>query len=195
MHDRRRGKHKEPEMARGRYEYHGYHDYHEDFAPYVSMAQRTREADKKIAELRKKGKTIDPVRLEGRAIARTFWGKAWCENLEAYSDFVNRLPRGRSYVRSGTVIDLQIAKGRVTAMVSGSKVYTVSIGIVKLETQRWNGIVASCSSEIGSLGGLLQGRFSQPVMEAITSKDRGMFPAPKQITMDCSCPDGARMCK
>ena len=179
-------------MARRRY---GNNSYYENFAPYVSSAQRLNDSDRKIAALRKQGKTLDPVRLEGTTIARTFWGKAWCKNLEAYSDAANRLPRGRSYVRSGAVIDLQIAKGRVTAMVNGSRLYTVSIGIRKLEPERWSGIVESCAAAIGSLVELLQGRFPESVMQTITSKERGVFPAPRQITMDCSCPDGATMCK
>jgi uncharacterized Zn finger protein len=49
--------------------------------------------------------------------------EAWCENLERYSDFQNRLPRGRTYLRNGSVIDLQIASGEVKALVCGSSVY------------------------------------------------------------------------
>src|SRR5450759_1193968 len=101
----------------------GYGGYYDGWAPYVSVAERRKKAAKKVAALQKKGKTISPVQIEGRTIARTFWGKAWCDNLEAYSDFSNRLPRGRSYVRNGSVIDLQITKGEIIAMVSGSSIY------------------------------------------------------------------------
>ena len=173
----------------------GFGGYYGGWAPYVSVAERRKQAAKKVAALQKKGKKISPVQIEGRVIARTFWGKAWCDNLEAYSDFDNRLPRGRSYVRNGSVIDLQISKGEIVAMVSGSSIYTVKIAIRALEKPRWKTIIGHCSGQIDSLVELLQGKFSRGVMEIITCKERGLFPAPKQISMDCSCPDGAVMCK
>src|ERR1700745_782955 len=91
-----------------------------EWRPYVSVAQRQAKAMRKIAQLKKKGCVVSPVEIEGRGIAATFWGKAWCENLELYSDYANRLPRGRTYLRNGSVIDLQIAFGEVKALVSGS---------------------------------------------------------------------------
>jgi len=84
----------------------GYYDW--GWRPRVSMAERKLQAQRKIQQLRKKGHAVSPVNIQGRAIATTFWGKAWCENLERYSDFANRLPRGRTYARNGSVIDLQI---------------------------------------------------------------------------------------
>ena len=172
-----------------------YGGYYDGWAPYVSAAERRGKAAKKVAALKKKGQMISPVQIEGRAIARTFWGKAWCANLEAYSDFSNRLPRGRTYVRNGSVIDLQITQGEITAMVSGSSIYTVNIAIRALERPRWKALLGHCSGQIDSLVELLQGKFSRGVMEIITCKERGLFPAPKHIVMDCSCPDGAVMCK
>ena len=165
------------------------------WAPYVSVGARRKQAAKKIAALQKKGKSISPIRIEGRSIAKTFWGKAWCSNLEAYSDFSNRLPRGRTYVRNGSVIDLQTGKGEITALVSGSSIYTVTVAIRPLERARWKALIEVCSGQIDSLVELLQGKFARGVMEIITCKQRGLFPSPKQISMDCSCPDGAIMCK
>jgi uncharacterized Zn finger protein len=173
----------------------GYGGYYDGWAPYVSAAERRNKAAIKVAALRKKGQVVSPVQIDGRAIARTFWGKAWCANLEAYSDFSNRLPRGRTYVRNGSVIDLQIAPGEITALVCGSSIYKVKIEIRALEKPRWKELLGHCSGQIDSLVELLQGKFSRGVMEIITSKERGLFPAPRQIAMDCSCPDGAVMCK
>ena len=172
-----------------------YDEYYGGFAPYVTVAERRRMAARKIAALRKNGQAVNPVLIEGRTIARTFWGKAWCANLEAYSDFSNRLPRGRAYVRNGSVIDLQIAKGEISALVSGSSIYAVKISIRALERSRWQAVLGHCSGQIDSLVELLQGTFSRAVMEIITCRERGLFPAPKQIALDCSCPDGAVMCK
>src|SRR6516165_2714205 len=95
------------------------------FRPYVPVAQRRAQAAREVAKRQKKGQTVSPVVIEGRAIATTFWGKAWCDNLESYSDFANRLPRGRTYVRNGSVIDLQITPGQIKALVSGSEIYKV----------------------------------------------------------------------
>lgn len=165
------------------------------WAPYVPVAERRRRAERKVAALQKKGKAVHPVHVEGRTIARTFWGKAWCENLEAYSDFANRLPRGRTYVRNGSVIDLQVGKGRITALVSGSSIYTVAIKIEALEGKRWKDVIAACSGKVDSLVELLQGTLSEGVMKVITCPKRGLFPSPRQISMSCSCPDSAVMCK
>lgn len=163
--------------------------------PYVPVAERRRQAMQKIEKLKKKGQTITPVTIAGRTIAGTFWGKAWCENLEAYSDYANRLPRGRTYVRNGSVIDLQIRAGRVEAMVSGSDIYRVNIAIETLKPRTWDDIKRQCLGRISSLLDLLAGKLSRPVMEIVTNGRTGLFPSPGEMTFKCSCPDWASMCK
>jgi uncharacterized Zn finger protein len=170
----------------------GYWGY--SFQPYVSVAQRRANAMRKVNQLRKKGRTITPVEC-GKKIAESFWGKAWCENLECYSDYENRLPRGKTYVRNGSVVDLQIAPGKVTALVSGSELYEVEIVIKPLPGKTWKCIRGACAGQIGSLVELLQGRLSQQVMQVVTKQRTGLFPSPSEIDMDCSCPDAAGMCK
>ena len=165
------------------------------WAPYVPVATRRRQAEREMEKLRKKGATILPVKLEGKKIAATFWGKAWCDNLESYHDYENRLPRGRTYVRNGSVVDLQIAPREVTAMVSGSSIYKVKITIGEVTKVNWAAICADCSSGINSLVELLQGRFSKGVMERICHQGAGLFPKPAEIKFSCSCPDYATMCK
>jgi uncharacterized Zn finger protein len=163
--------------------------------PYVPVAQRRANAARQIAKMNKGGKVASPVVCQGRTIVGTFWGKAWCDNLEAYSDFANRLPRGRTYVRNGSVIDLQIAKGKVTALVSGSELYKIEIGIRPLADKLWKAVQSECAGKIDSLIELLQGRLSAAVMQVVTRRERGLFPTPKEIDLDCSCPDWADMCK
>jgi uncharacterized Zn finger protein len=165
------------------------------FRPYVPVAERRRRAAKEIEKLRKKGHVVAPIVIEGRKIARSFWGKAWCDNLERYSDFANRLPRGRTYVGNGSVIDLRIAHGKVEALVSGSEIYKVKIDIAVAAPSRWKAICADCSGSVGSLIELLQGELSQNVMERVCKKADGLFPTPQEIAMSCSCPDWAGMCK
>ncbi len=163
--------------------------------PYVPVAQRRANAARQIAKMGKIGKAASPVVLQSKKIAATFWGKAWCDNLEAYSDYENRLPRGRTYVRNGSVMDLQISEGKVTAMVSGSELYKLEIKIKPLAKTLWKAIQAECAGKIDSLIELLQGRLSAGVMQVVTRQERGLFPTPKEISMDCSCPDWAEMCK
>jgi uncharacterized Zn finger protein len=143
-----------------------------------------RRRRRKSGSLQKKG-----------ASSRSFWGKAWCDNLERYSDFANRLPRGRTYVSNGSVIDLQIERGRVEALVSGSKIYKVRIDITVAAPARWMAICADCAGSIGSLVELLQGKLSKHVMERVCREADGLFPAPREIKMSCSCRDWAGMCK
>jgi len=163
--------------------------------PYVSAAERRRKAARAMEKLKKNGRSVSPVVVEGRAIAKTFWGKAWCDNLEHYSDFANRLPRGRTYVRNGSVMDLQIARGEVQALVSGSQIYKVAVKVTPVSKARWISICKDCSGAIDSLVELLQGRFSKGVMERICRQRTGLFPSPAEIELSCSCPDWASMCK
>jgi uncharacterized Zn finger protein len=168
--------------------YHG-------FRPYVPVAERRLRAQKAAKKLAGKGRALAPVQVSGRAIATTFWGQAWCRNLESYSDYANRLPRGRTYVRNGSVIDLQVAAGAIRALVQGSSLYTVTIKIDQLAKPRWRAFKKQCAGGVGNLLDLLQGRLSQEILTHLTAHGTGLFPSPKEITLGCSCPDWADMCK
>ncbi len=168
---------------------------YQEWAPYVPVAERRHKAAGEMAKLAKKGQRISPVVIQGRAIATTAWGKAWCANMESYSDYANRLPRGRTYVRNGSVIDLQITPGTVAARVSGSSMYRTTITVMPVPMAKWQQVCADCAGGIDSLVELLQGRFSKGVMDRLCRQGDGLFPVPKDIRFDCSCPDGASMCK
>ncbi len=173
----------------------GRYSYYNDWPPYVPVAERRRRAAQKVAKMKKSGQDISPVEIEGHKITTTFWGNAWCKNLEAYSDYSNRLPRGRTYIRNGSVLDLQIGAGRVRALVSGTDIYKVDIEIKPLAKKKWIEIKGQCAGQIDSLVELLQGSISKGVMEIVTRKGDGLFPSPREITLNCSCPDWAIMCK
>ena len=160
-------------------------------------ARALRMGQRLSKEAAKGGRALSPVRLTGRAIASSFWGKAWCANLESYRDYEYRLPRGRSYVRSGAVLDLQITPGRIAAVVVGSRPhpYEVEVRIKPLAKTRWSDLKRQCAGEIGSLIELLEGRLSERVMRQVTNRTQGLFPMPGDIQMSCSCPDWAKMCK
>ena len=166
------------------------------WAPYVPVAQKKNNAVKHAAQVAKKqGRQPAPVKLEGRKLATTFWGQAWCKNLEAYSDYANRLPRGATYVRNGSVVDLVIKPRNIEAIVAGSETYKVTISIEGLAKPTWKKIKQDCSASIDSLLDLLAGRFSDGVMQRLTRQKEGLFPSPKEIQMKCSCPDYSYCCK
>jgi uncharacterized Zn finger protein len=165
------------------------------FPDYVSAEEKRRRLERQIAQLRKGGRNLAPVVIPGRTIASTFWGRAWCENLEHYSDFATRLPRGRTYARNGSVVDLQITRGTVAALVSGSDLYQVEIAITAVAKPQWRAIQADCGRGIASLVDLLRGHLSKPVMARLSRQASGLFPTPAEIEFSCSCPDVASMCK
>src|SRR5579859_2231229 len=166
-----------------------------EFRPYVSAAERRRRVQDEIKKRKKRGETVHPVTIDGRKIARTFWGNAWCSHLEGYSDYANRLPRGRTYVRNGSVLHLGVARGRVDALVQGSELYEVEVAIDTLARARWRKIVEASAGKIDSLVELLRGKLEGGVMRVVTDRVTGLFPSPREISMKCSCPDWATMCK
>lgn len=163
--------------------------------PYVPVARHRAESEREIARQARSGTGMQPVRIEGRTIARSFWGQGWYQHLESFSDYGNRLPRGRTYVRRGAVCDLKIAPGRIEARVIGSAMYRIELDIAPFPAADWAAPKRRCPGEIGSLLALLQGRLSEPVMRTVAHRDKGLFPGPGEITLRCSCPDWAGMCK
>ena len=167
-----------------------------EFRQYVPVGQKLAKAAKHAAQLAKKqGREPSPVKLDGKKIATTFWGKAWCDNLATYSDYANRLPRGATYVRNGSVVDLVIKPRSVEAIVAGSETYKIKIEIDGLAKSTWKKIKQDCSASIDSLLDLLAGRFSNGVMQRLTQHKDGLFPSPREIKMKCSCPDWSDCCK
>src|ERR1700716_3264395 len=166
-----------------------------EWRPYVPVAEKRRQSERKLAKLKKRGQSIAPVTIEGRTIAKTFWGKSWCTNLERYSDFESRVPRGRTYVRNGSVLDLQIAKGEIVAMVAGSSLYKIKIAIAPVKEAHWKAICRDCAGAIDSLVELLQGRMAKGIMDRVCREGDGLFPPPAEIKLSFSCPDWADMCK
>lgn len=167
------------------------------YGEYVTAAEKKARNQKSIEKLRKKDSGISPVVISGRKLARTWWGKAWNDNLERYSDYENRIGRGSSYVRQGAVLDLKIAPRMITALVQGSrkKPYQIDIAIQPLDNSTWKAITRACEGKIESLQELIEGKFPEALSELFTAKGKGLFPAPKEISFNCSCPDWASMCK
>ena len=147
---------------------------------------------------RAKAKIIyNPIYIEGRKIAKSWWGEAWCKNLELYADYENRIARGKTYVRNGSVIHLAIEGGSVTAKVQGSRSrpYDIKVDIQPISKSDWERIKKICQNKIGSLAELAEGKFPVEFAELFTQKNSGLFPSPREIKFSCSCPDWAYMCK
>jgi uncharacterized Zn finger protein len=167
------------------------------YPEYVPVAERRRKAQNKVEKLKKKNPDIAPVIITGRKLAVTWWGTAWSKNLESYSDYENRIGRGRSYLRNGAVLDLKIEQGLIKALVQGSssKPYQVEVKISPLMGNQWEKIKKACAGRIDSLPELIDGKFPKALSDLFTTKGSGLFPAPREITFQCSCPDWAVMCK
>jgi hypothetical protein len=168
------------------------------FPRYVSAADKRARVEAAAARLGKQlrgGGGAQPIRIEGRAITTTFWGTAWCDNLESYADLAYRLERGRSYVRGGAVVHLDIQTGRIEARVAGTRLYKIAIAISPLPAARWQRIARAATGRIASLVGMLRGELPAEVLEAVTDRERGLFPRPGEMQMSCDCPDHAGLCK
>lgn len=169
--------------------------YFHQWAPYVPVAERRRRAAAEVKKRAKKGLAVEPVVIEGRTIARSAWGRRWCDALESQADFANRLPRGRTYARNGSVVHLGVAKGEVTAVVSGSELYDVRITIAPIPEARWKAVRRECAGQVGSALALLQGKLSDKVMDVIARPGAGLIPLAGEVKFRCSCPDAASLCK
>jgi uncharacterized Zn finger protein len=167
------------------------------FPAYVPVAEKRKRAEESVKKLKKKNSDISPVVIEGRTIAKTWWGKSWNKNLESYADYSNRISRGRSYVKNGAVLDLKITEGNINALVqgSGSKPYKVAISIKALPVNIWEDIINQCLGKIESIEELIEGKFPKALADLFTAKGKGLFPSPDEIDLSCSCPDWAIMCK
>ena len=159
-----------------------------------TMGDIARTSKKSLSEAKKKGRDYHPVVITGRKIAKTWWGQSWCSNLERYADYSNRLPRGRSYVLHGAVVDLVLEPGHALAKVQGSSLYKVEICFDPLDSKKEKELSSACSAQIQNIEELLSGSFPERLKEQFFARD-ALFPAPRQIHFSCSCPDWASMCK
>lgn len=164
------------------------------FPRHLSSEELRRKAEKNRG---KSGKAMEPVLILGREIAKTWWGKAWCDNLERYADYQNRIGRGKSYVRAGAVIDLKMEGGEINARVQGSRKtpYKIEVSIAPMPETRYRAALKSLGNRIENLEALVNGDFPLDMKSLFTDPKIGLFPNPREIHFTCSCPDWADMCK
>lgn len=167
------------------------------YPAYVPVAERRARAAE-VARRGAKSGGAEPVPpIQGRELARTFWGQGWCARFESFRDFETRLPRGRSYARNGSVVDLKLTPGRVDARVVGSQPepYEIAVTVKTMPPERWRALARATAGKIGSLIGLLAGELSPDVLAVLTRPGDGLYPEPGELTFACSCPDWAKLCK
>ena len=173
--------------------------YSSGYKKHVTVGELKLKRDKSLLKLTKKKNSpeIQPVIIEGSKIAKSWWGKSWNDNLERYSDYENRIGRGKSYLKNGMVLDLKIKECEVEALVQGTRVkpYEVKVHIEPLKKKTWQSIVKDCQGKIESLEELIEGKFPKELSQLLTAKGTGLFPSPDEIGFTCSCPDWASMCK
>ena len=171
--------------------------YYNSYPPYVPVAERRAKAQRKLNQMRKKNPNLSPIMIKGQALATTWWGKSWNRNLERYADYSNRIGRGRSYARHGSILDLQLSAATVRALVQGSQSqpYQITITVDKLSARNWSHIRQACEGNFDSLSELLAGQFPRALQDLFFADGSGLFPTPREIQFDCSCPDWASMCK
>ncbi len=166
-----------------------------DYQPYQTVGERRAKAQKVADGYARRGEKLSPVSAQGNKVARTFWGRAWCDHMESFGEFATRLSKGKSYLRHGAVIDLQVLPGRITAKVVGTELYDVDCRVERLPADQWADLKRRCGGQIGSVIELLQGKLSTAVMGQVTDPKTGLFPGPREIRLGCTCPDFAHLCK
>ena len=164
---------------------------------YEEAAEAKERVQREIEKRVKRGERFEALMpVAGKKhLCTTFWGKAWCNHLESYQEFESRLPRGRSYLRQGSVYNLNIEPGKITAMVAGAELYHTQIFIHSLKVSKWQDIVEKCEGQVDSMLDVLAGKLGNGVMSVFCDLENGLFPKTKEIRFDCSCPDHADMCK
>lgn len=164
---------------------------------YEDVREQKKRLEREIAKRIKRGEKFEvlPAPAGQKKLCTTFWGQAWCKNLESYQQYESRLPRGRSYLRQGKVYNLEIEPGKLCAVVAGSELYETSVYIQPLPKKQWKEIVVAGAGQVGSMLDLLGGKLGDGLMKVLTDSQDGLFPKPKEIRFDCSCPDHADMCK
>ena len=167
------------------------------YGPYVSVAQKKAQAKNLARRLQEERPDLRLVCPQGRTIAASFWGKAWCRHLKTYADHVNRIGRGRSYVLNSAVCHLEVSSGRLEALVAGSHghPYKVTVTVQPVGQSQWRAITEACAGRVGSMLDLLSGRFPKEIMARVSDPETGLFPKLGELKFACSCPDWAQMCK
>ncbi len=171
-------------------------EYYEEDQP--SRPLRVGEHKKKIATFLKENNDDSslPVTVKShRKICQNYWGEAWCRYVSVYDDYGYRLGPGRSYVRAGAVVHLEIEQGKVSAKVLGSSLYEVEIDVSPLDKDSLKEMLSDEVTGISSMVDLLEGKIPDSMSQSLLCPEGGLFPQSTDIKFSCTCTDYATMCK
>lgn len=166
----------------------------DEFSPRLSVKALAELAAERLSALRAEGEELSPVRNPSRKLACNFWGSAWMRHLAKCESGGLCLAPGRSLLRHGCVLDLRIAPGLITALVSADALYDVQLRISPLEDERLAILQNACAGKIDSLVSLLEGKLDASVISCLCDPDSGLLPDPADWHMHCSCPDWCEPC-
>lgn len=162
--------------------------------PRLRVADLARLAQQRRENLLQEGRQLHPVQGSSRNLASHFWGRAWMKHLALCEAGGLCLAPGRTLLRHGCVLDLQLAPGRVEALVSAQELVEVQIDIAPLEDERLEALKEACSGRIDSLVSLLEGCTDEAVLQRLCDPETGLLPEPHDWHMNCTCPDWAEPC-
>ncbi|MGH9066476.1 MAG: SWIM zinc finger family protein [Acidimicrobiales bacterium] len=146
-------------------------------------------------------KVTRPVARRPRArqgFGQTWWGRAWVEAIEGRARLdPNRLPRGRTYARRGSVGELGVEPGVVRAAVQGSraKPYAVWVRVRPFDDGEWDRLLDSVASRLGHAAALLDGELPAELSEDVAAAGLDLLPGLGEVQPRCTCPDWADPCK
>lgn len=140
------------------------------------------------------GEILHPVVNTTRKLASHFWGSAWMKHLARCEESGHALTPGRSLLRHGCVLDLELAPGIIRGKVMGERLYEIRIDFEPLDEERMDAIRHACAGNIDSHISLLEGKLDDALLRQLCDPDTGLLPAPEEWRMSCTCPDWSEPC-
>jgi uncharacterized Zn finger protein len=142
---------------------------------------------------------VGGIKAQSRAgdFGKSWWARRWQAVLDNFH-LGGRLARGRTYARSGQVLNIDVEPGAVRARVQGSRPrpYDVRIGVTVLSDRQWAHLVEVLSGQALFVAKLLAGEMPQDIEEVFQKARLSLFPAKRgDLRTNCSCPDEANPCK
>lgn len=131
------------------------------------------------------------------AMAEAWWSKRFVDVLESFG-LGGRMQRGRRYARAGQVLSLDVAPGRISAKVQGSRrtPYTATVVTAPPTPEQWARIADAMRARVGFVARLLEGEVPHELEAVFTDAGAQLFPRSwREVGAECSCPDWESPCK
>jgi uncharacterized Zn finger protein len=142
------------------------------------------------------GREVHPVVAHGDYIAKSVWGRAWCDNLIALDSagVEADIGRGGEIVLAGHVVDLTVGRGYVRAMIFDQGIRDVEVRMKTMSRDAVQLLTARCAGEVTDTEALLNGAFSKSVFDGLVTHEAGLMPPPGLMQARCDC-NAAGFCR